>query len=175
MAVAYSHKNIFARALTTVAERYIVAATLEFTGGLDMDSDDLNKIRDLHNKWLAGEGGERADLSGANLREAYLGVAKNADSVILETGETLKDFREKVVPQLLAAGGRKVNPGAWDCHSWDNCPMAQAFDIHNTEDAPLLLRPRVEQFVRLFDARLIPLPECVKKNEKPAPQATQEG
>ena len=72
MAVAYSHKNIFARALTTVAERYIVAATLEFTGGLDMDSDDLNKIRDLHNKWLAGEGGERADLIGANLRGADL-------------------------------------------------------------------------------------------------------
>ena len=150
----------------------------------DLREADLSKANlreaDLSKAYLGV-----ANLRGADLSKAYLGVAnlrwadlsgaKNADSVILETGETLKVYREKVVPELLAAGGHKVSSKAWDCHSWDNCPMAQAFDIHNTEDAPLLLRPRVEQFVRLFDARLIPLPECVKKNEKPAPQATQEG
>ena len=38
-----------------------------------MTKSDLNKILDLHQKWLNGEdAGERADLSGANLRRADL-------------------------------------------------------------------------------------------------------
>jgi hypothetical protein len=37
--------------------------------------------------------------------------------------------------------------------------MAHAFGVHQIEDIPLLYRPRVEQFIRLFDAGLIPAPE----------------
>ena len=32
-----------------------------------MDAETLRKILDSHQKWLNGEGGERADLRGANL------------------------------------------------------------------------------------------------------------
>jgi len=35
-------------------------------------SIDLKTILDLHSKWLRGDGGERADLQGANLRSADL-------------------------------------------------------------------------------------------------------
>ena len=33
---------------------------------------ELKKILKLHSEWLAGDGGERADLSGADLRWADL-------------------------------------------------------------------------------------------------------
>ena len=38
-----------------------------------MTQEELNMILDKHKKWLSGDkGGERADLYGANLREADL-------------------------------------------------------------------------------------------------------
>ena len=36
--------------------------------------------------------------------------------------------------------------------------MAYAFDAKSINDCPVLLRPRVAEFVRLFDAGLIPNP-----------------
>ena len=37
-----------------------------------MTSEEIKKVLDLHKKWLNEQGGERADLRGANLREADL-------------------------------------------------------------------------------------------------------
>ena len=66
------------------------------------------------------------------------------------------------VPALLMAGGKEVRmileSGAWRCNSWDNCPMAVAFEVHSPEDIPALYQPRVDQFVQMFDAGLIPEP-----------------
>ena len=87
-----------------------------------------------------------ADLRDAELRGADLGGAR------LETGETLDEYRREVVPALLAAGGHQVSEAAWSCHSWENCPMAEAFGVHKVEDVPKLYQPRVQQFIRLFDA-----------------------
>ena len=50
------------------------------------------------------------------------------------------------------------DPAHWKCHDWDNCPMAAAFQIKSENDAPLLLIPRVREFVQFFDAKLIPNP-----------------
>jgi len=36
--------------------------------------------------------------------------------------------------------------------------MAVAFSCHTLENVPLLLRPRAEQFIRLFDGGLLPKP-----------------
>src|SRR5262249_49372931 len=52
-----------------------------------------------------------------------------------------------------------LKTGCWDCHEWTNCPMAEAFGVHDLSGVPLLLRPRADQFVQLFDAGLIPRPE----------------
>jgi hypothetical protein len=66
------------------------------------------------------------------------------------------------LPALLTAGGKSIadilSTEAWNRHSWDNCPMAVAFSCQSVDSVPLLLRPRVEQFVQLFDAGLIPAP-----------------
>ena len=37
-----------------------------------MNRDELNTILKEHEKWLAGDGGARADLRSANLQSAYL-------------------------------------------------------------------------------------------------------
>jgi hypothetical protein len=37
--------------------------------------------------------------------------------------------------------------------------MSAAFGLAGPENTPLLHRPRIEQFVQLFDAGLIPRPE----------------
>jgi uncharacterized protein YjbI with pentapeptide repeats len=108
-----------------------------------------------------------ANLQDANLRGAYLQGANLQDANLrgntrMPHGETWQEYLELVVPQLCTAGGKLLSAVAceahWTCNSWDNCPMAAAFDVHSEEETPLLLRPRVREFVQLFDAGLIPMP-----------------
>lgn len=96
---------------------------------------------------------EAAVKSGASLKGASLKGAR------LETGETWQEYLTEVLPALFAAGGKNlaevITPEHWNCHEWDNCPMAAAFDVHETNKAPALWRHRIEQFIRFFDAGLI--------------------
>jgi len=110
----------------------------------------------------------RADLRDANLRGANLRGAKN---VRLPTGETWDEYLTVTVPALLTAGGKSLESfgPSFTCHSWDNCPIAHAFDVHCVEDVPLLLRPRAEQFIQLFDAKQILWPLPTKA--EPGPEA----
>ena len=105
-----------------------------------------------------------ADLSYANLRSANLRYAKIDESTPIETGETWKEYKEQVVPALLIAGGKalqEVVEQSWDCHSWENCPMAVAFNVHRVENIPIIYRPRAEQFIKYFDAGMISKPEII--------------
>ncbi len=64
----------------------------------------------------------------------------------------------KLTPEAIAK--------AWDCHSWDNCPiMSVAFGVHEIASVPLYRR-EAEFFVQLFDARLIPNPIVRERDEK---------
>jgi len=110
---------------------------------------------------LSGANLVGADLSGANLAGANLAGA-DLSGAILPTGETWETYLKDVVPALLCAGGKTVvdivSGGHWDCHTWDNCPMAAAFGVNNVESVPTLWCPRVRQFIQFFDAKLIPVP-----------------
>jgi len=114
-----------------------------------------------------------ADFRYANLRSAKLSGAKLSGATTLPTGESWRRYLETTMPALITAGGKTVEDivsgGAWQCHRWTNgkqfsCPMAVAFDFDGDYDGdtatPLvqLLRPRIEQFVHLFDHDLIPCP-----------------
>ena len=82
----------------------------------------------------------------------------NFTNATLPTGEKWEVYLSKSVPELLKAGGHPVSREAWDCHDWTNCPMAQAFVVHSIGDIPSQFQDQVEQFIRFFDARLIPCP-----------------
>ena len=103
---------------------------------------------------------DSCNLVNANLINARLDNASLANAR-LPTGETWDEYITQVVPALLTAGGRELAAVAteqtWACHTWENCPIAEAFETHGLFDVPMLLRPRVEQFLQLFDARVIPL------------------
>lgn len=86
-------------------------------------------------------------------------------ATILPTGETWKEYLGAVVPALLKAGGNKVPKKAWTCHDWTNCPMAHAFGVNDLNKAPALYRPRIEQFIQFFDAKLI-TPNMIGKGAK---------
>jgi hypothetical protein len=61
---------------------------------------------------------------------------------------------------LLTAGGAsmaEVIP-AWNCHSWENCPLHVAFGVTSTEQLPIALRDEGNRFLALFDANLIDAP-----------------
>ena len=111
-----------------------------------------------------------ADLSSANLRYANLSYADlrsaiTSDGTVMPNGDTWKDYISTVLPALLTAGGKDLSEVAtaehWECHSWSNCPMSAAFGVHEEKDTPALLRPRVREFVQLFDARLIKLQDVL--------------
>jgi uncharacterized protein YjbI with pentapeptide repeats len=111
--------------------------------GADLEGADL-KGADLKGANLEG-----ADLKGAYLKGAYL------------ENETFEKYLTEVVPALLTAGGKTLqqirDSKCFDCHTWTNCPMHVAFDIENANDGPILLRPRIKEFVRMFDQGLIPV------------------
>ena len=67
---------------------------------------------------------------------------------------------------VLRAGGRyeeAIKPQHWECHSWENCPMAVAFGARSLNAIPAEWREKAQMFVRLFDCGLIARPE-----EKPS-------
>jgi hypothetical protein len=111
-----------------------------------------------------GESLSRANLDGANLDGANLTGANlcgaNLTGATLPTGETWAQYLDEVVPALCIAGGvpLEIVASEWNCHTWRNCPMARAFSVNSLTGVPPLLRPRVEQFIQLFDAGLIPNP-----------------
>jgi len=134
-------------------------------GGADLRDANLRGANlrgaDLGGADLRGADLRDANLRGANLRDADLRGAKNTATARLDTGETLVEYIAETMPALLVAGGKTLAHVAsvWDCHTWDNCPMAVAFSCHAAEEVPRLYRPRAEQFVQLFDAGLLPKPE----------------
>src|SRR5258706_15022550 len=91
---------------------------------------------------------------GANLRGANLGDAEN---LRLPTGETWDEYLTETVPALLTSGGKSLESFTehWQCHDWTNCPIAHAFDAPDLSGVPMLLRPRAEQFIQLFDSKQI--------------------
>jgi hypothetical protein len=128
--------------------------------GANLDGANLTRAN-LYGANLDGANLTRANLDGANLDGANLTRANLDPSTKLDTGETFEVYLRDVLPALCAAGGRPIaeiiTAQNWDCYSWDNCPMAEAFRVHSEEHVPPLLRPRVRQFIHLFDAKLIPL------------------
>jgi len=114
---------------------------------------------------LSGAALRGADLRGANLCGANLRGA--AGDFIIPDGIRFSAYLKEVVPALLTAGGKSiqqiVEAKAWDCHSWDNCPMAVAFSVHSIDDVPLLYQPRAQEFIQFFDAGLIPEPSVERE------------
>src|SRR5438552_2172944 len=84
--------------------------------GADLRGENLGDAN------LRGANLRGADLGGANLGDANLGDANLGDETVLPAGFVWKEYLEELVPQLLTAGGRKLeevaNPIVWDCHSW---------------------------------------------------------
>ena len=142
---------IYAGEAATIAELLVNAVR----DHINLSDADLRHA-DLSGAVLSGAVLSGAVLSGADLKGAS--IEKNT---IIETGETWGRYLNEVLPALLTAGGRTLTevltPQHWDCHSWQNCPMAAAFATHNIDGVPLLLKPRAEQFIRYFDAKLIPI------------------
>ena len=102
-----------------------------------------------------------AYLGGAYLRCAYLRGAELDDSSEIEPGLTWKQYQEELVPALLTAGGKSLADAvkeSWGCHSWNNCPMAVAFGVHELNQIPVLYRERARQFIQFFDARMLKKP-----------------
>jgi len=137
---------------------YLSGADLRraYLSGADLSGADLSGA-DLSGAYLSGAYLSGADLSGADLNEFYAKL----ETARLGEEYTFGEYWRQFVPALLTAGGRALdeiaNPTVWGCHTWSNCPMAEAFGVHELEQVPILHRPAARQFVSLFDAKLIPL------------------
>ena len=119
---------------------------------------------DLRGAYLWGASLWAANLEGANLEGATMNEA-----TILPAGYRWDVYLSEVVPALLVAGGRSLAmvAASWSCHEWTNCPMAVAFDVHNLNDVPPLYRREARQFVQLFDAGLLSVPNGAAARAEP--------
>ena len=135
------------------------------SSGADLGDADLRGAN-LRGANLRGANLGDADLRGANLGGAHLRGAHLGGGTRLSTGETWTEYLTEVVPALLTAGGKALDSFGphFDCHSWDNRPMAYAFDAKSLTEVPILLRPRAEQFIYFFDAKQIPWPLPVSES-----------
>ena len=68
---------------------------------------DIKKILSEHLKWLKGEGGERADLSGANLRWADLSVADLSEANL--SGADLSEAN--------LSGAKNIDQAFWNIYT----------------------------------------------------------
>ena len=135
--------------------------------GSNLSGSDL-RDSNLRGSNLSGSNLSGSDLSGSNLSDSNLrgsdlsGSTKLSPSTRLDTGETWQQYLDETLRALLTATGKTIEQvvasGCWDCHSWSNCPMHEVFGAEREADCPILLRPRVRQFVQFFDAGLIPCP-----------------
>ena len=123
--------------------------------------DPSGKLADLSGAYLNNANLSNAILSNANLSGAYLSNAILSGAT-LPDGTKWEQYLSETVPELLVAGGKTiaeiVAAGAWQCHDWTNCPMHAAFGINSAEEGPILLRPRITEFVQFYDAGLVPCP-----------------
>ena len=130
--------------------------------GANLTGTDMGEanLRGANFTWanLSGADMREADIRGANLTGAVF-----SEDTILETGERLSVYQKEVIPALLTAGGRSLadvlSTGCWKWHDWGNCPIAVAFRAKNRSRCPVLLQPRILQFIQLFDANLLTAPE----------------
>jgi hypothetical protein len=140
-----------------------------------MKKEELDQILKEHEKWLTSnyKEGKRADLSGVNLSGANLFGADLSRADLsradlsrtnLPSGETFEQYNEVVIKELCTVTGKSLEDVAkhWDCHNWDNCPMAFVFDVKSENNIPLLYKPRVMEFIQYFDAKLLPKPVVEK-------------
>ena len=102
----------------------------------------------------------------------YKGKAKTAAKTVYASGctaPTLAKIEAPIIAEveefvaidllpLLAAGNHleeALKPEHWECHKWQNCPMAAAFGVTQLEQVPSEWREKAEFFVRQFDLGLI--------------------
>jgi hypothetical protein len=142
------------------------SADLRFAslGSADLRSADLRSA-DLRFADPSSADLRFASLGSADLRFADLRSAEMDDNCRIETGETWGEYKTQTVPALLQAGGKEllaVIEASWECHSWENCPMAIAFGVHEAASIPILYRPRAEQFIKYFDAGMLKKEEVSK-------------
>ena len=120
---------------------------------------------DLRGANLVGAALCYADLRGADLRGADLCCSDlrgaHLQGAVLETGESFTDYITTTIPALLTAGGRTLQEvsAAWEYHSWEDCPIAVAFSCQNFSEVPERFKLQARQFIRLFDAGLLPVPQ----------------
>jgi hypothetical protein len=97
-----------------------------------------------------------ADLSGADLRGADLSRA-NLIGAYLPNGVKWETYVAELVPQLLTVKGRTLEETrkSFTCHTWENCPMAEAFGVHSLDDIPALYKAEAQLFVTLFDGHAL--------------------
>lgn len=111
-----------------------------------------------------------ADLRGCDFRKANLQHAEFNRQTKVQgiklaganlTGESWEEYLHDFLPEFLQSEGvpLSITAEAWDCHQWDRCPIATAFNIHDPDDAPEDKIKRVDQFVILYDLGLIPKPK----------------
>ena len=135
--------------------------------GADLRGADLTGAYMLYTN-LYGANLTEANLTGASLIEISL-IWATLTGATLPNGETFEYFVEHTVPRLLTAGGKPLEEvasrGNWNCHSWDNCPIAVAFRTNNTAGVPEEYRDDAELFITLFDSGLIPRPVTTGDNQ----------
>ncbi len=109
---------------------------------------------------LAAPNAEYVDASGCTgLTEL---AAPNAKTVYARGCTGLTDYlvKEGRLNRLLTGGGKTIAEvaAAWDCHTWDDCPLHVAYGVSCIGDLPDEYQADGALFVSLFDDNMIPRP-----------------
>ena len=100
-----------------------------------MDKDKLKEVLDLHKKWLAGEeGGELADLQGADLREADLRGADLQRADLREASLRGADLRMAFITECKLSS-YSIVPEEGSFIAWKKLNLGSIARLRIPEDA----------------------------------------
>lgn len=156
----------------TLKDAKLVSASMHYTTAV---AAELQRA-DMTKAYCASANFQQSNLRdviarGTNFRSALLNTARLrgielSDDTTLPNDMAWGTYKREFVPTLLVAGGRALKdiltPKVWNCHNWDNCPMAAAFNTHGLSGVPLLYCHSASEFITYFDAELLPLDEMRK-------------
>lgn len=127
-----------------------------------MTPEKLKKILDAHSLWLAGEGGERADLSMADLRRANLGWADLREANLSGANLSRADLRyvEGVVieyntpyPIVLFENYIAFGCQTQSIEEWESLTEEQAREMDGEEGVAFWRSPRFKIILELAKQR----------------------
>ena len=139
-----------------LTEANLSAASLSgaYLSGANLSGANLTQAN-LTEADLTGANLTEADLTGANLYGTFLSKA-NLTGAIMPDGRVWEDYQKDPLAGICQEPEvKKRAQAAFGGHTWEDCPLHEAFGWKSSSEAPEDKRIIVACFLSVYDSKLL--------------------